>query len=67
MKTVGQLNEAERRELFTETASEMSITAAAAEKDFWICWVLLHLFEDTQLSNCLRFKEVLVFQSVTTR
>lgn len=56
MKQVAQLSEKERRELFSETANAMNITAAAAEKDFWICWVLLHVFEDKQLSQYLRFK-----------
>ena len=56
MKKVAQLSEQERKELFTETASSMNITAAAAEKDFWICWVLLHLFEDEEISRYLRFK-----------
>lgn len=56
MKTVAKLTEQQRKELFTETATSMGVTAAAAEKDFWICWVLLHIFEDAQLSACLRFK-----------
>lgn len=56
MRKVAQLSEQERKELFTETASAMNITAAATEKDFWICWVLLNLFEDEQLSRYLRFK-----------
>lgn len=56
MKKVAQLNEEDRKALFIETASEMNITPAAAEKDFWICWVLLHLFEDEKLNGCLRFK-----------
>lgn len=56
MKTIAKLTEQERRELFSETANAMNITAAAAEKDFWICWVLLHIFDDKQLSSCLRFK-----------
>lgn len=56
MKKVAQLNEQERKELFSETASEMNITSAAVEKDFWICWVLLHLFEDKEISRYLRFK-----------
>ncbi|WP_339898329.1 nucleotidyl transferase AbiEii/AbiGii toxin family protein [uncultured Gilvimarinus sp.] len=56
MKAVAQLAERERRELFNETASAMNITGAAAEKDFWLCWVLLHLFEDDDLSRWLRFK-----------
>ncbi len=56
MKAVAQLSEQERKELFSETATAMGVTAAAAEKDFWICWVLLHVFEDTQLNQFLRFK-----------
>lgn len=56
MKAVAQLSEQERKELFSETATNMGVTAAAAEKDFWICWVLLHLFEDEVLKQHLRFK-----------
>ncbi len=37
MKAVAQLSEQERKELFSETATAMGITSAAAEKDFWIC------------------------------
>jgi len=56
MKAIASLSEQERKELFTETATAMGVTAAAAEKDFWMCWVLLHLFEDDDLNQCLRFK-----------
>lgn len=56
MKAVAQLSEQERRELFSETATAMGVTAAAAEKDFWICWVLQHVFEDEPLNQYLRFK-----------
>ena len=56
MRKVAQLSEDDRKALFSETASAMNITPAAAEKDFWICWVLLHLFEDEELSRYLRFK-----------
>lgn len=56
MKTVAKLNEQERNELFSETATAMGVTAAAAEKDFWICWVLMHLFTDAALTKYLRFK-----------
>ena len=34
MKTIAQLSEQERKELFSETATAMGVTAAAAEKDF---------------------------------
>ncbi|MDP5189249.1 nucleotidyl transferase AbiEii/AbiGii toxin family protein [Rheinheimera baltica] len=56
MKAVAQLSEQERKELFSETATAMGITSAAAEKDFWICWVLMQVFEDTVLNKYLRFK-----------
>lgn len=56
MKKVARLSEQERKELFSQTANAMSITPAAVEKDFWICWVLLHLFADESLSQYLRFK-----------
>ena len=56
MKAVAQLSERERKELFSETATAMGITTAAAEKDFWICWVLMRVFEDAVLNKYLRFK-----------
>lgn len=56
MKSVAQLTEQQRKELFTETANAMGVTAAAIEKDFWVCWVLLHVFEDDALKQYLRFK-----------
>ncbi|PHS69284.1 MAG: hypothetical protein COB23_06600 [Methylophaga sp.] len=56
MKQVAQLSEQQRKELFGETANAMSITAAAAEKVFWICWVLFHVFDDEELQRYLRFK-----------
>ncbi len=56
MKHIAHLPTQERQALFNETATAMGITAAAVEKDFWICWVLLHIFEDDFLRAHLRFK-----------
>jgi hypothetical protein len=56
MKTLALRPAAERREVFSATATAMSITPAAAEKDFWLCWVLMQLFEVPELAACLRFK-----------
>jgi hypothetical protein len=56
MKQVAQLSEEERSELFQETANKMGIRPSAVEKDFWICWILMIIFEDPKLSNILRFK-----------
>lgn len=56
MKEIAQLTDTERRELFAETASEKGITPSAAEKDFWVCWALLGIFEHPHFSRVLRFK-----------
>lgn len=56
MRAVAQLSAAERRELFSATAERWSITPAAAEKDFWIVWVLQQLFELPGWATRLRFK-----------
>ena len=45
MKRLALVSAQQRSELFAATASRMGITPAAAEKDFWIVWVLARLFE----------------------
>ena len=56
MNSVAALSEDQRRELFAGTAAKKSMTPAIAEKDFWVCWALLRLFEHPQLSGKLLFK-----------
>lgn len=56
MNEVARLNDKERQELFSESASKMGINAAAIEKDFWICWSLMKIFENKDLKSILRFK-----------
>jgi len=34
----------DRRDLFSETASLLGMNPAIVEKDFWVCWILKHLF-----------------------
>jgi hypothetical protein len=46
----------QRRELFSETAAQMNMTPAIAEKDFWVCWTLSKLFAQPDLSRLLMFK-----------
>ena len=36
----------DRRVLVARTASEMNIHPAIVEKDFWVCFMLDHLFHD---------------------
>ena len=56
MNSVAALSEEKRRELFSATAARKGMTAAAAEKDFWVCWMLLKLFEHQRLSPKILFK-----------
>lgn len=56
MKKIASLNEKDRRELFSETAARKNIVSPAIEKDFWLCWVLMIIFEDPALSKILRLK-----------
>ena len=48
----------ERRILFFDASSRMpqNIPEAMVEKDFWVCYVLEHIFSDESLSQKLRFK-----------
>lgn len=56
MKAIAQSRASRRRELFAATADKWAITPAAAEKDFWIVWVLQQLFDLPDWGQRLRFK-----------
>lgn len=56
MRNVAHSSNQQRKELFAATAQKMGITPAAAEKDFWIVWVLEQLFSLPDWSDRLRFK-----------
>ncbi|MEX0999543.1 MAG: nucleotidyl transferase AbiEii/AbiGii toxin family protein [Thermodesulfobacteriota bacterium] len=56
MKKVAQLSEEDRRDLFSETAAKTGIVPSAIEKDFWLCWVLMIIFEHPDLSKILKLK-----------
>lgn len=45
-----------RSQLFTQTGAAMDLPAHLAEKDFWVCWTLKHLFSIPSLSEHLIFK-----------
>ncbi len=55
MDTVANLSDQDRKELFQQTAARRGLHPAIAEKDFWVCWVLMKLF-GSQLANHLVFK-----------
>jgi hypothetical protein len=46
----------DRRDLFSESATQLGMSAAVVEKDFWVCWILKSLFADPQLKEKMVFK-----------
>ena len=56
MDKVANLSKNERRNLFRETAARRAMNPAVVEKDFWVCWVLKHLFADPPLGDRMVFK-----------
>lgn len=56
MKKVAALRAEERAEIFRETSAGKGITPAAAEKDFWLCWMMMIIFEHPELSKLLKLK-----------
>lgn len=56
MDKVARLPNAQRSELFSETAARMGVTPAVVEKDFWVTWVLDRLFASPELARLLMFK-----------
>ena len=52
--------EEDRRELFRATATAMALRPGIVEKDFWVCFMLDHLFHDSI------FRDVFVFKGGTS-
>lgn len=56
MLDVARLGEKARIELFRATAQKMGVDAAIIEKDFWACWILDYLFQESPWKENLAFK-----------
>ncbi len=56
MKNIAKRPAEDREALFRNTADKMGINEAIIEKDFWVCWMLNHLFHDCPWKNTLTFK-----------
>ena len=56
MDRVANLSTRERSDLFSETAARKGVATRIIEKDFWVCWVLSHLFRIDDLSGHIVFK-----------
>jgi len=48
--------ERDRTELFRAAAQAMRVHEAIIEKDFWVCWVLDYLFQDSPWKSTMAFK-----------
>ena len=56
MRDLARHPENDRRELFRATAQAMRIHEAIIEKDFWVCWTLDYLFQDSPWKDRMAFK-----------
>jgi hypothetical protein len=56
MRNFAKRPEQDRRELFRATAQAMQIHEAIIEKDFWVCWILDHLFQTSPWKGNMAFK-----------
>lgn len=56
MDEVARLGAGDRSDLFRAAAVAKGVTFGLIEKDFWVCWLLKHLFTLDHLSTALTFK-----------
>jgi len=56
LRDVARLPEDDRQELFRATAQQIQVHEAIVEKDFWVCWILDYLFQDSAWKGSLAFK-----------
>ena len=56
MRTVALLSDKDREELFSATSVLVGIRPEAVEKDFWVCYLLDHLFHDCVYKDAFVFK-----------
>lgn len=56
MKGIVRLSNEERQELFEATAIKMGMRPEVIEKDFWVCFMLDHLFHDCKYKDAFVFK-----------
>jgi hypothetical protein len=55
MRELARRPDKDRRDLFRATAQRMRIHEAMVEKDFWVCWALDYLFQDSPWKDDLAF------------
>ena len=56
MRDLARRSENDRRELFRAAGQAMRVHEAIIEKDFWVCWTLDYLFQDSPWKDRMAFK-----------
>ncbi len=56
MRDLARRPEEDRRDLFRAAAQAMRVHEAVIEKDFWVCWILDYLFQDSPWKTHMAFK-----------
>lgn len=56
MLKIANASERERRIVFLNTAEKLEIHPAIVEKDFWVCFMLNHIFNKSEFSRLFVFK-----------
>lgn len=56
MRDMARRPEKDRADLFRATAQAMRVHEAIIEKDFWVCWILDYLFQDSPWKAHMAFK-----------
>ena len=55
MKKIARLSNEERQELFQATAIKMGMRPEVIEKDFWVCFMLDHLFHECEYKDIYQY------------
>lgn len=56
MKRITNMSKEDKRFIFDTTALKMKIHPTIIEKDFWVCYILDYLFNDSKYKNYFTFK-----------
>jgi hypothetical protein len=56
MRDMARRSEEDRRDVFRATAQAMGVHEAIVEKDFWVCWALDYLFQESPWKDTMAFK-----------
>ena len=56
MRRIACRSAEDRRALFRNAAARLGMSAAITEKDFWVCWLLDHLFHRSPWKDAFIFK-----------